>query len=101
MDNSRQELTCPGSFHVECADNPIEPPYEMDDCECEGQLLVSKDCTTGAWCTPSSVKTINCTEEQEGYILAVDFSNWQWDCVPVRFSFSGTVEIFLMNSKAC
>ena len=72
----------------------------MEDCDCPGQLLVSDDCVTGAFCQSTQVRTIDCSLEGPDYLLAVDFSTWSWECKQVNDSlYTITVESGLYENN--
>ena len=79
-DSFDYEFKCPGTFHFECPENDVGNNFNKEDCECDGQVIMSSDCTESFYCReryPSGGIKLTCPE---GRIVMFDFANLSWRC---------------------
>ncbi len=71
---------CPGEYSINCEDNPVDP--STDSCDCQGQILVSPDCGSAAFCTLTDSGEYSKYELacDEGEIVVFDFASLSWGC---------------------
>ena len=71
--------SCPGEFYISCPAEEIDPATE--ECGCEGELLVSSDCTTASRCLYRGGEYVKvpliCSDEQ---IVQIDFETGEGTC---------------------
>ena len=82
VDNVDNRWTCPGEFNIECEGSAtaIQPGLDKDDCTCDGELIVTPDCSEAFYCLtndPDGGRHIDCPDNQ---ILSINFTTFEWGC---------------------
>ncbi len=74
-----QDQVCPGEFKINCASDPVTPPFSADMCDCNGQIFISQNCNEGFLCNRTGGEALVC---EDGEVIDFNFLEWSYDCSP-------------------